>query len=544
MQREQILQALYDMALVTSGEVHTEPLILKTLQRLLFHTAYPCGLFLSHIKEINSHQVSAHLEQVIGSAILMQQRHDLITLPKELLVKQSSLLDDATLITKAFRGDVSYSTGLNLVVSEQEQFLLLGLRAPNTANIFTYIFEPVLKNFDKMLNLTRENERYTQRLEEENKHRKELEESLRASHNFLQNILDHVPTRIYWKDTNSTYLGCNKLFSQDAGYTSSSEIIGKTDYDLPINKIYAEQYIKEDRSITQSMQAKIHEEECYLTAEGQEEWYDTSKIPLADSTGKIITLLGFYENITLRKQINKKIIEAKDEAERTNQAKSLFLSSMSHELRTPLNAILGFSQLLETEDDLSSDNKEDVQEIIKAGKHLLELINGILDLSAIEAGKIDLTIEKFPLNDVITECLALLKPLASQHNIHFNYKTNNDLVIEIKADRFRFKQVLLNLLSNAIKYNKENGDINISTLLYSHANWRVSIQDTGIGIPAEKIPELFNSFDRIGAEKSAIEGAGIGLVITKQLIELMQGVLIVESEYGVGSTFTVQIPKA
>jgi len=265
---------------------------------------------------------------------------------------------------------------------------------------------------------------------------------------------------------------------------------------------------------------------------------------LADSTGKIITLLGFYENITLRKQINKKIIEAKDEAERTNQAKSLFLSSMSHELRTPLNAILGFSQLLETEDDLSSDNKEDVQEIIKAGKHLLELINGILDLSAIEAGKIDLTIEKFPLNDVITECLALLKPLASQHNIHFNYKTNNDLVIEIKADRFRFKQVLLNLLSNAIKYNKENGDINISTLLYSHANWRVSIQDTGIGIPAEKIPELFNSFDRIGAEKSAIEGAGIGLVITKQLIELMQGVLIVESEYGVGSTFTVQIPKA
>jgi CheY-like chemotaxis protein/anti-sigma regulatory factor (Ser/Thr protein kinase) len=236
-----------------------------------------------------------------------------------------------------------------------------------------------------------------------------------------------------------------------------------------------------------------------------------------------------------------------------NRAKSEFLSSMSHELRTPMNAIMGFGQLMTMDFDtpLNESQKENVTEILKASNHLLELINEVLDLSKIEAGRIDLSIENVLLGDVLGESLQLILPLAQKRGISIklirddNEITINDLAKSqsiVRADYTRLKQVILNFLSNAVKYNTEEGDIVIKCTKTDNKAIRISIRDTGSGLSDEQQEQLFTAFNRLGAENTDIEGTGIGLVITKNIIDLMGGELGVESEIGKGSTFWVELP--
>lgn len=230
-------------------------------------------------------------------------------------------------------------------------------------------------------------------------------------------------------------------------------------------------------------------------------------------------------------------------ANEANNAKSKFLSSMSHELRTPLNAILGFSQLMELDEEDES-KKENIVEVIDAGKHLLRLINEILDLSKIESGHIELIIKSHNLNKIIKNSIAMVKPLADKHSIHIDNKISSSADINILVDEMRFKQVLLNILSNAVKYNNENGKVIID---YSSTNKKIltlSISDTGMGLSLEQQANLFKPFERFGAENSHIEGTGLGLVISKELIELMGGQMGVESETGKGSRFWFSVPTA
>lgn len=235
---------------------------------------------------------------------------------------------------------------------------------------------------------------------------------------------------------------------------------------------------------------------------------------------------------------------AHQEAVGANQAKSEFLSSMSHELRTPLNAILGFGQLLEMKYNEISDieGQEHTKHIMQAGHHLLDLINEVLDLSRIEAGHLDISAEPIPLHQDIVECITQIDAgLASQHNVTLiNQVDNQD--IEILADPMRFKQVLMNLLSNAVKYNKEGGTVTIKTEYLDNGRLRISIADTGNGIAAADMRKLFDPFERLSYKNSNIEGTGIGLTVTKQLVEAMDGVITVESRVGQGSTFMVELP--
>lgn len=241
-------------------------------------------------------------------------------------------------------------------------------------------------------------------------------------------------------------------------------------------------------------------------------------------------------------ELNKNLSQARDEADHANKAKSKFLSSMSHELRTPLTAILGFSQLLESGPSLSGKQKDFAHEILQASNHLLGLINEILDLAKIEAGHTDLSFEAVDYDELIAECIGLVKPLAESNNITIaNQSAINGIILN--ADRTRMKQVLVNLLSNAIKYNHSQGKIMISTALQGEDKYRITIEDTGIGIKQENLDRLFEAFNRLSAEGSSIEGTGIGLVITKRLVELMGGEIGVNSEYGVGSTFWIDMPK-
>lgn len=229
---------------------------------------------------------------------------------------------------------------------------------------------------------------------------------------------------------------------------------------------------------------------------------------------------------------------AKEKADYANNAKSEFLSCMSHELRTPLNVILGFAQLIEMDPSMQQTGDENYAgEIIGAGEHLLDLINEVLDLSKIEAGKIQLEVEDLDITIVVDDCLSIIKPLADKREINIKIDEKPGC-ISIAGDKMRLKQVMLNLLSNAVKYNSENGMIDIAYEINDDVI-SVSISDTGIGMSQSDMTNLFQPFNRLGAENSSVEGTGIGLVVTKKLIELMGGELRVSSEKEKGSCFTV-----
>ena len=259
-----------------------------------------------------------------------------------------------------------------------------------------------------------------------------------------------------------------------------------------------------------------------------------------DTWERVITVL---EDITERRQNELALIEAKAEAENANQAKSQFLSSMSHELRTPLNAIMGFSQLFEYDQSLTQQQQSKAHEIYEAGSHLLSLVNGILDLSRIESGEFEISIEAVSLQEVVDDAAKWVADLASQKNISVEYDSEQLAGIIVGGDKLKLKQIFSNLLSNAVKYNRPEGSVSI---IYEKMGerLRIGIKDTGPGIPEKLKDALFQPFNRLGAETSGIEGTGIGLVITRQLANKMNGQIDLDSIVGEGSTFWVELPLA
>ena len=360
--------------------------------------------------------------------------------------------------------------------------------------------------------------------------------------NMLQVVLNNIPSRVYWKDKDNRYLGCNKSFANDARLASPDDIHGKTDFDLPWEKS-ASLYRDDDQLIMTSGQPRLSFEETQTTSSGKIIWRELSKIPLIKPDGTVYGILGTYQDITERKQTEFNILAAKNDAVKANLAKSDFLSNMSHELRTPMNAILGFGQLLQLENSyLTDDQNESVDHIVEAGNHLLVLINEMLDLSSIEAGKIDLSIEAVSLSQIINNSVSLLKPIAKTHKVILPELLTEDFYVH--ADEKRLKQIILNLLSNAIKYNREGGSVDISIKPVEDDYLHISLSDTGVGIKREYQSHIFDSFSRVSDTKDATEGTGIGLTITKALVESMDGRIGFDSEYGKGSTFWFELPQA
>ena len=262
---------------------------------------------------------------------------------------------------------------------------------------------------------------------------------------------------------------------------------------------------------------------------------------LRDDYGDIIGYLLIGTDNSVRKRVELELNQAMAAAEKANLAKTDFLSNMSHELRTPLNAILGFAQLMESgAPSPTPAQKRNLDQILKAGWYLLELINEILDLALIESGKVTLSREPVSLVEVMLECRAMIEPQAHKRGIGMTFP-RFDIPFFVKADRTRVKQVLINLLFNAIKYNKPGGTVAVACTPSPPDSIRISVRDTGAGLAPEQLAQLFQPFNRLGKEASAEEGTGIGLVVSKRLVELMGGRIGAESAVGVGSEFWVEL---
>ncbi|MDD4928326.1 MAG: PAS domain S-box protein [Gallionella sp.] len=302
-----------------------------------------------------------------------------------------------------------------------------------------------------------------------------------------------------------------------------------------------------DLSIVNAM-ARFEDESWRVRRDGSTFWANVVYTAIRDQDGNLRGYAKLTRDLTERKRQDQILLDNNTElagakllAEKANLAKSIFLSKMSHELRTPLNAILGFAQLLEIGSPPPTETQVlRLHQIIKAGWYLLELINEILDLAVIESGRLSLSREPVSLAEVMRECQAMIESQAQQHAIKINFRPF-DASLFANADRTRVKQVLINLLSNAIKYNREQGTVEVVCTVSSPDRVRISIRDSGEGLPPEKLLQLFQPFNRLGQENGSEEGTGIGLVVTKQLIELMGGSISVKSIVGVGSEFSIEL---
>jgi signal transduction histidine kinase/CheY-like chemotaxis protein len=276
---------------------------------------------------------------------------------------------------------------------------------------------------------------------------------------------------------------------------------------------------------------------------------DGSRLPmmvsvtaLRDALGGAIGFLILGANNSERKRADDELKRAMQAVEAASNAKSDFMSRMSHELRTPLNAILGFAQLIETgSPEPTVAQKRSVDQILKAGWYLLELINEILDLALVESGRLALSIEPVSVAEVLQECRTMIEPLAESYDIKM-YFAELSWPSFVYADRIRVKQVMINLLMNALKYNRPGGSVSVDFTARSECGLCIHVRDTGLGLTQAQLPQLFQAFNRLGREATAEEGTGIGLVVTKRLVELMGGKIGVESTLGVGSVFWIELP--
>ena len=318
----------------------------------------------------------------------------------------------------------------------------------------------------------------------------------------------------------------------------------ETTYENFVNALHPEDRQNVLDAVTDCIEnnAKYDIEHRVIWEDGTVRWLLERGNVLRDKNGVALNMLGVVQDITLRKEAEQELFLARQRAERSDQAKSNFLSQMSHELRTPLNAIIGFSQLIQmsTKSELE---KKQVGNILNAGEHLLSLINDILDLSKVESGQMEFSIENICLNDVINSAFQMTDFYALEHNVQLSIPESSGMSITVLADFMRLKQVFINLISNAVKYNKAEGQVAIKceqdgVFAFIH------FEDTGIGVSEDMLDQLFMPFNRLNQEQSGIEGTGIGLAITKRFMDEMAGDISVTSVYGQGSTFTVKIPLA
>lgn len=322
------------------------------------------------------------------------------------------------------------------------------------------------------------------------------------------------------------------------------ERMTETSYERFIRFVHPDDRAAVEEAIKQCLEndTPLEVEHRIVRPDGTVRWLMEKGDVSRDEQGSPVQMFGVVLDTTEAVASRQALEQARDEAERANQAKSRFLSSMSHELRTPMNAILGFSQLMEYDDSLSGLHKDSVHEIHKAGEHLLELIDEVLDLAKVESGRMHLSLEPVEVLPVVEECFSLVRTQAEKRELSISQSVPAGSYV--MADRIRLKQAMLNLLSNAIKYNRAGGSVSLTLQECDGDATRVVVCDTGKGIPGDQLRHIFDPFNRLDAERSEVPGTGIGLSLTRRIVGLMGGQVGVDSTPGVGSDFWIELPKA
>ncbi|MGP1833389.1 PAS domain S-box protein [Shewanella frigidimarina] len=380
------------------------------------------------------------------------------------------------------------------------------------------------------------------RIEEE---QKELGRRLQDQHFYTRNLIESNIDALTTTDPSGIITDVNKQMEELTGNNRDS-LIGTPFKDYFTDPEFAAAGIK--RVLSEKIISDY--ELTARTKNGKETVVSINATTFYHRDNKLQGIFYGARDVTERNRLNQKLLEknielenAKAVAEKANLAKSDFLSSMSHELRTPLGAILGFAQLMESSTPAPPPaQKRSIAQILKAGWYLLELINEILDLALIESGKLPMSLEAVSLSEVMQECVLMSEPQAQLHDIKvvFTRSTTKDF---LNVDRTRLKQVIINLLSNAIKYNRKGGSVILEHSQSSDDMMRFSVRDTGEGLSAEQLGQLFQPFNRLGQEANNQEGTGIGLVVSKRLVESMGGVIGVQSTVGVGSVFWFELKR-
>ncbi len=393
---------------------------------------------------------------------------------------------------------------------------------------------------------------------------KGAERALRYQRDLAQRYLDTVQSIMLALDEQGRITMINRAGSELLGYTEN-ELLGRDWFSTCLSQPEDVQTVRSVfRQVLAGGRETIRKEQNQVRGHnGGQRLIEWQHSPLSDGAGRVVGTLSSGIDITERRrdeielerhrqhlealvrERTHELSAAKEAAERANRAKSEFLSSMSHELRTPLNAIIGFTQMLEYDADLNPDQQDSVNEILTAGRHLLALINEVLDLARIEAGRIELSLETVEMATLIDECQHLIDPLAAPRGIAVSISVAAGATAH--ADRVRLKQALLNLLSNAVKYNRECGRVEVAVETHATprgARLHIVVADSGVGIDPERLNDIFQPFTRLQTADSEIEGTGIGLTITKRLVTLMGGEIHAESEPDVGSRFTIDLPAA
>ncbi len=382
----------------------------------------------------------------------------------------------------------------------------------------------------------------TAALEAEVHERERAQAALRDSEQRFRNILNTVPIGIIYTDLRGNVKQTNPRFCELTGY-SDDELLTMTSAQYTHPDDVAQDVELSSRLVIGEI-PMYRRQKRYIAKDGRTLWVQATVTLLRDEFGQARRIVGVVEDIGEHLRLQE-AETARERAEASNRAKSEFLSRMSHELRTPLNAMLGFAQLLELDrrQPLSPDQRPWVGQIQQAGWHLLEMINDVLDLSRIESGNLKLQIEPVNLPELLAASLAMVEADVKRRGLRVSTELADGTGV-LMGDTTRVKQVLVNLLSNAVKYNTDGGRVHIASRLRPHDMVEIAVTDTGLGMTADQLGELFQPFNRLGRERSSQEGTGIGLVISQRLAELMGGSLRARSIAGEGSSFILALPRA
>jgi PAS domain S-box-containing protein len=367
------------------------------------------------------------------------------------------------------------------------------------------------------------------------------EDELQRSTAFLDSVVENIPNMVFVKEaTDLRFVRFNRAGEELLGFPRE-DLLGKNDHDFfPAGE--ADFFIAKDREVLERGVLLDIPAEPIQTRERGERILHTRKIPILGPDGAPRYLLGISDDVTDRRHAEAALEAARAAADQANQAKNQFLSRMSHELRTPLNAVLGFGQLLQLE-ELDRERRESVDQIVRAGSHLMELIDEVLDISRMESGQLRLSLEPVEVCEVVSEAFGMVTPLAAARHVRLVPNLPACAGVYVRADRQRLRQVVVNLLVNGVKYNREGGRVRVSCAP-GPGRMRLQVEDTGMGVARADLDRLFQPFERLGAEQTDVEGTGLGLALAKQLMEVMGGSIGVESELGKGSSFWVELPTA